>query len=507
MTHCAVQVDAIPDAVTLHAASVHQREGIFVHQLQLFRPGRGLAAQDDTVARYVAVAGGAVKGDRLGRIGRNRSGRTQGIEIVFHFGLVEDAQLVGAHIAEGLSVLHYIPGCTRGIFLPAHVNHGALRQQRHNLRVGIRECAQRNVFSACDRVACALVRLAGRAGGRAGLGLKLRQVIGCLGLIDIPQGCVWHIACLLVSHHRYQTPAFLPDPGLTGYMHQGVDLQHFHDLLILHAYAGSQRCLADGQRRTDIGRGCGGDRGCFGRIGGLGGGYIACGGYCGGRSGGIWHRAGQGDLVLRAFLRAVQPGVFGHHKALLAIGHDAVPHVLANRLLGVDPKACACGQGGKLFGGSVGFFAHVDALGIRDLGPAVDDLAVFERVRAGLGLRGWRRRPAEVGGCLVELPQPGEVGADEGLSPGDFYQIPFLVFLVGHHALHMQDVFLADLAEDVVLGCGVRTAAIIDIVVGRYGITVHRSDIIGDGGGHRCGGGRRSGRGRLCIHEDDRVLA
>ena len=200
-------------------------------------------------------------------------------------------------------------------------------------------------------------------------------------------------------------------------MHQGVDLQHFHDLLILHAYAGSQRGLANGQRRADIGHRCEGRVRSFGRIGGLGGLRVAGGGRRGGGGGGVRHGAGQGDLILRAFLLAVQTGVLGLQKALGAVGHDAVPQVLANGLLGIDPKACARGQGVKLREGGAGLLTHVDATGIRDLGPAVNDLAVTEGVGAGQWFRGWRRRPAKVGGCLIELPQPGEVGVDEGLLP------------------------------------------------------------------------------------------
>ena len=77
VAHCAVLVDAVPGAVALHSASVHQREGIFVHQLELFRLDGGLVAQDDAVARHIAIAGGAVQGDRLGGIDRQRGGGAQ----------------------------------------------------------------------------------------------------------------------------------------------------------------------------------------------------------------------------------------------------------------------------------------------------------------------------------------------------------------------------------------------------------------------------------------------
>ena len=71
----------------------------------------------------------------------------------------------------------------------------------------------------------------------------------------------------------------------------------------------------------------------------------------------------------------------------------------------------------------------------------------------------------------------------------------------------MEDILPADLAQDVVLGRGVRAAAVIDAVAGRNGISVHRGDVKGDGGGLRCDGGGWAGGDRLFIQKDDRVLA
>ena len=508
IAHLAVLADVVPGAVILLHAAVDQGKGVLAHQLQLPAAGGGFQAQAHPVRGHIAVAGRAVEGDGLGRKGRRRGGGAQGLQVVLFLSLCQHAQLVAAHIAHEGAVLHDIPAGAGGIILPAHADDSAFWQQGHNLRVGIREGAHRDVLTAGDGVADALLR---RAGGRRRirrLGLQLLQVEGGLLVVDIAQGGVGDIADLLVGDHLHLAPAFVVNPGLVPHLHQGIHLQHLKHRLILAADAGSKRGLADGERWALIdGRG----GGSGGRCGRRGGGCFRRGGIRrrgrGGRCG-RGHGAGQGGLVLLALLLGVQARVLGHHKAVLAVCADAVPDIAGHRLLGEHPDALAPVENGNAGGAFFGLGAHVDAALGSDLGPAVNDLAVLHRVGAGRGGGGRLRRPAKDGRHFVKGQQAGDGGFQEALLPVHIHQVPFLALAVLQAAQHMHQVLGAKGGDDIVGAGGyIRAAAEIDLIARGIGVAVHRRHVKGNHGGLRRFRRRGGVRSRNAVYKHHLLLA